>query len=284
MLGKLVPCGGGQPIPLLKPKLVVGRHDSCDIPLHAIIVSARHCELELRDGYWFVRDLGSSNGTRVNGARFTEQWLLPDDNLTVAAFRFTVVYAPPAGRSPPPRVGPTGATAAPASPKAASPRETAKPLSASALASGSGLLGELLPCGGGNPIPLHKPRLIVGRHPENDIVLRVSVVSGRHCELELKDGYWHVRDLGSRHGTRVDGVACESKVLMPGNVLWIANQRFKVAYAPPGGSPPATRSSMFARSLLEAAGLARWEPPEPPAGRRKTDDDPHRERHKIDDI
>jgi len=284
MLGKLVPCGGGPPVPLLKPKLVVGRHDSCDVPLHAIVVPARHCELELRDGYWFVRDLGSSNGTRVNGARCTEQWLLPNDILTVVAFRFAVVYTPPAGRPPPPYVGPAEAVAVSSQPSGALPREMAKALPASVPASGSGLLGELLPCGGGNPIPLRKPRLVVGRHPENDIVLRVPVVSGRHCELELKEGHWYVRDLGSRHGTRVDGVACESKVLMPGNVLWIANQRFKVAYTPPGGPPPATRSPMFARSLLEAAGLARWEPAEPPAGRRKTDDDPHRERHKIDDI
>src|SRR5439155_17701283 len=62
MLGKLAPCGGGPPIPLLKPKLLVGRQRFCDIPLNFPNVSSRHCELELIDGYWFVRDLGSSNG------------------------------------------------------------------------------------------------------------------------------------------------------------------------------------------------------------------------------
>src|SRR5262249_24937469 len=57
MLGQLMPCGGGPTIPLLKPKLVTGRDDVCDVTLRSLLVSARHCELALRDGYWFVRDL-----------------------------------------------------------------------------------------------------------------------------------------------------------------------------------------------------------------------------------
>src|SRR5260370_28015183 len=82
MLGQLVPCGGGPPIPLLRPKLLVGRQDFCDVPIRFNLVSSRHCELEFRDGYWFVRDLGSRNGTRVNSMLCTEQWLLPNDVLT----------------------------------------------------------------------------------------------------------------------------------------------------------------------------------------------------------
>src|SRR5665213_1645115 len=70
MYGELVPQGGGDPVPLLKTKLLVGRRDtSCDIALRFPNVSSRHCELELVGGYWLVRDLGSSNGTKVNGVR-----------------------------------------------------------------------------------------------------------------------------------------------------------------------------------------------------------------------
>ena len=98
MLGQLVPCGGGLPIPLPRPKLLVGRQTGCDIPLPYSTVSSRHCELELIDGYWFVRDLGSSNGTRVNGKPCESQRLLPNDVLTVAQYRYTVVYTPPAAR------------------------------------------------------------------------------------------------------------------------------------------------------------------------------------------
>ena len=57
--GELVPLGGGDNIPLLKKKLVIGRRPDCDITLRFPNVSSYHCELELVDGYWFIRDLGS---------------------------------------------------------------------------------------------------------------------------------------------------------------------------------------------------------------------------------
>ena len=51
MFGELVPPGGGDPVPLLQKKLLVGRRDSCDIALRFPNVSSRHCELELVSGY-----------------------------------------------------------------------------------------------------------------------------------------------------------------------------------------------------------------------------------------
>src|SRR5262249_36574936 len=153
MLGKLAPCGGGPALPLLKPRLVIGRHDGCDLVLRYVVVSARHCELELRGGYWLGRDLKSSNGTRVNGAPCAEQWLLPNDVLSIAALRFNVIYEPPADRPPPPRIG---LETAKATPTLSRMDKSAAPSSSSGR-----LLGELLPCGGGDPIPLRKSKLIV---------------------------------------------------------------------------------------------------------------------------
>ena len=46
------------------------------------------------EGYWFVKDLGSSNGTKVNGSRVTEQRLDPGDTLSIAKHEFEVVYEP----------------------------------------------------------------------------------------------------------------------------------------------------------------------------------------------
>lgn len=53
-----------------KPAVAVGRHPSADIrfdPDFDLDVSARHAQLDLQDGHWYVRDLGSSNGTFING-------------------------------------------------------------------------------------------------------------------------------------------------------------------------------------------------------------------------
>ena len=94
MYGELLPLGGGDPIPLLKPALKIGRRESADIVLRFPNVSGIHCEMTLTDGYWTVTDLRSSNGTKVNGTRVTEQRLQPGDKLTVAKHTFEIAYEP----------------------------------------------------------------------------------------------------------------------------------------------------------------------------------------------
>jgi len=94
MFGQLTPAGGGDPIPLLKKVLVVGRVESCDIVLRFPNVSSKHCNLTLDAGYWFVTDLDSSNGTKVNGVRVLRKRLDPGDELTIAKHQYEVDYSP----------------------------------------------------------------------------------------------------------------------------------------------------------------------------------------------
>ncbi|MGE0761095.1 MAG: FHA domain-containing protein [Pirellulaceae bacterium] len=96
MFGELVPNGGGDPIPLLKTQLTVGRRESCDIVLRFGNVSGQHCELTLDRGWWFVKDLGSQNGTRVNGLKVSKKRLDPGDRLTIARMDYEVRYSPAA--------------------------------------------------------------------------------------------------------------------------------------------------------------------------------------------
>ena len=258
MLGELLPCGGGRPIPLVKPKLLVGRQRECDIPLPFATVSSRHCELEYRDGCWHVRDLGSKNGTYVNGAACTATSLLPDDVLAVATICFKVTYAGIEAR------GARGEGRGNAGSALATEGQVKTGHGASKVAGPSSVpagpsspvpCGYLVPCGGGSPIPLRKERIVIGRSNDCDVVLRHSTVSGRHCQLEWQDeqSCWLVRDLGSRNGIRVDGSRCESKLLRHGSILWIASHRYQVVY----GSLRAetARGPVFAQSLLQAAGL-----------------------------
>jgi pSer/pThr/pTyr-binding forkhead associated (FHA) protein len=94
MYGQLVPIGGGDPIPLLKSYLSIGRRESCDIVLRFGNVSGQHCELMLEHGWWFVKDLNSQNGTRVNGLKVSKKRLDPGDRLTVSRHDYEVRYSP----------------------------------------------------------------------------------------------------------------------------------------------------------------------------------------------
>lgn len=131
------------------------------------------------------------------------------------------------------------------------------------------MLGELIPCGGGDPVPLLKNKLLVGRRSHCDIQLQFPNVSSHHCELEFINGFWRIQDLGSSNGVKINGERHESKWLMPGDVLTIAKHRYEVHYkAPDGQRPPEDQEDLFARGLLEKAGLARTReipPRRPPA-------------------
>lgn len=92
-VGELVPVGGGDPIPLRRGVLTIGRRESCDISLKFPNISGLHCELSYKDsGFWQVRDLGSTNGIKVNGQRVLSRPLRPGDELSIAKRRYTIQY------------------------------------------------------------------------------------------------------------------------------------------------------------------------------------------------
>jgi hypothetical protein len=70
--------------------LLLGRSSTCQLVLADDTVSRRHAELRLRDGTWFIRDLGSSNGTWVNGRRVVEAEVAPGDELWLGDCRFRI--------------------------------------------------------------------------------------------------------------------------------------------------------------------------------------------------
>jgi len=95
VLGVLNPIGGGDPIPLIKAELVIGRRPGTDIRLDFENISGKHCTLRLINGVWMVRDLGSTNGTTVNGSRINaEQSVMPDEELGIAGHMYTIDYEP----------------------------------------------------------------------------------------------------------------------------------------------------------------------------------------------
>jgi adenylate cyclase len=93
--GELVAVGGGDNIPLMRPKLTVGRRGSCDICLRFPNISGMHCELTFREGYWYVRDLNSTNGVKVNGSRVVEKMLRNTDQVAIGKRVYTIRYDMP---------------------------------------------------------------------------------------------------------------------------------------------------------------------------------------------
>ena len=71
--------------------MIVGRHRSCDQVLSDDTISGRHCQItESPDGY-VIEDLGSSNGTYVNGKRIESTVLKSGDRVTLGTAPFTFI-------------------------------------------------------------------------------------------------------------------------------------------------------------------------------------------------
>jgi len=94
MYGYLTPIGGGDPFPLSKKELVVGRHKTCDIVLNFSNVSSKHCKLVLSEGYWYVLDLQSTNGVKINGNKVTDYRVDPGATLAISTHVFKLQYDP----------------------------------------------------------------------------------------------------------------------------------------------------------------------------------------------
>ena len=72
--------------------VVIGRHRDCTLAIESPLVSREHARLQADGGQWFIEDLGSINGTFVNGRRIRERVALKvDDKVGIATFlyRFT---------------------------------------------------------------------------------------------------------------------------------------------------------------------------------------------------
>jgi predicted component of type VI protein secretion system len=90
MPAQLLSLSDGPSLLLDKPILLVGRHEECDIQLNSRKISRKHCVIAQVEEALVIRDLGSTNGVRVNGVRVEDGTLRTGDELMIGNFRYKV--------------------------------------------------------------------------------------------------------------------------------------------------------------------------------------------------
>jgi predicted component of type VI protein secretion system len=88
MPARLVALDEGPDIVLDRAMVVVGRHPQCDTRLDSLRISRHHCCMTQDQSEVVVRDLGSTNGIRINGQRVEMGRLRPGDELSIAHIRY----------------------------------------------------------------------------------------------------------------------------------------------------------------------------------------------------
>ena len=191
----------GQPLretPLDRPAFTIGRKPDNDIVLSPNYISGHHGRLERRGTLWHYVDLGSANGTFVNGQRVPSAVLRDGDILRIGD---------PQGNSASLTFHAVGAVGAPA-PVPGTIRMRAT------------VLGM-------------KPALVIGRNPQADIPLPAPVVSWQHARLNRTTRGHVLTDLHSTNGTFVNGQRLvRPHLLQRGDVVQIGP--FKLVYEATG--------------------------------------------------
>ena len=77
--------GTARAVPLLKEALTIGRLPDCDVTLKDKGASRRHAQIRTVDGVSTLTDLGSTNGTRLNGQTVQSRQLEDGDRITIGA-------------------------------------------------------------------------------------------------------------------------------------------------------------------------------------------------------
>jgi putative ABC transport system ATP-binding protein len=198
--------------------VAIGRSPESHLVLDDRSVSWRHARLREQHGQWYVEDLGSTNGTRVNNEPVVggPRALRDGDVLRLGEIELVFQVA----RGAP--FGPTPVVAA------------AEPSAALVLADGQALA-------------LAGDRLEIGRAPSSDIVLDDITISRTHARLERLPQGWLLIDLGSSNGTWVNGQRLTAPALLRDGDA-IAFGRLVVTFRAGGAaSPPAGQTLLVRR-------------------------------------
>jgi pSer/pThr/pTyr-binding forkhead associated (FHA) protein len=194
----------------------IGRDPAQTIALQDGGVSSLHAQITVHDGVLFLRDLGSRNGTYVNGALVTVPHLLKDgDRIHVG--NVDLVF----------RTEATGA-ALPVQPAMQSAMQPATPSGAPSArpASGTAYLEGRNGVVAGSKSMLTTSPATLGRDTASTLRIDDLTISRRHAVLSNSNGEWRVSDLASSTGTMHNGVRLTPGYEAPlkdGDVLQLGN-------------------------------------------------------------
>src|SRR5450759_1708567 len=175
-------------VPLIREEITIGRVDGNTIRLTEQNVSRKHARLTLRSGALRIEDLGSYNGTSLNGSALSGVATLKDgDVILIGDYRLGIQEEKTAHAEPPAaRSADMPAVAAPPVQDSLDAQPTI-PISTMAVqAALSDLPARLVVASrvlSGTEFVLDRPSLVLGRTSENDIVLNHKSISRHHAKI-----------------------------------------------------------------------------------------------------
>jgi pSer/pThr/pTyr-binding forkhead associated (FHA) protein len=206
----------------VQPTTVIGRDSSCDVCLDSDLLSRRHVELRIAGYHLEVEDLGSVNGTFLNGRPVTSALAYPHDELTIEPYRIALI-GPPSNSGDTDRTQVKSPDRHAGSPAGGDETEFLDDRKESAR----------LICRWGEAeqtFQLNQEPVTLGRSLDNDVVINDRSVSNLHARIFREPRGWLVQDLDSRNGLIVNGELVDQAQLSHGDEIELgrATARFEL--------------------------------------------------------
>src|SRR5690242_4057825 len=236
-------------VPFLGDEITIGRNDQNLVRLEEKNVSRRHGRLLREEGQYYIEDLNSFTGIRVNGEKVAGRQAVHAGDL-IQISEYDLILMPGAEEMPAPEaLPPPDAPPAP-EPQAAGEEQAKADAQARRMAETATIrLSDLKADGAehaerripdeqrprlvgisgkyrGEELVLDRSPIRLGRSDENDLQIEHPSISRRHLRLHLESGIWKVMDAESRNGVRVNGESYAQIGLRHGDLLEIGHLRF----------------------------------------------------------
>ena len=180
-------------VPLAEKPLSLGRSKEADHTLPTKLASRIHAQIISREGTYWLEDLGSSNGTGLNGKILSQMTQLKTgDVIRIGDVQIQFEGDAPKPKGPPDHL-----------------------IARIAFQPGQGMPAQEV---------LIRSRITVGRKPNNDLQINVKAISSQHLEIVNRNGLYALKDLASSNGTVVNGVLVKEATLRNGDQIRLGEQ------------------------------------------------------------
>jgi len=196
---------GGKKFKFYEDNVLVGRSDDADLNLTDDLVSYEHCRFTVKADGLYLTDLGSSNGTYINGTRHDSGFISISDRISF-------------GENGPEAI----VNFAESSCKSSSSKKD-QPAK-------SGSRGLQIIVDNGQSYDFGTGRISIGRDDSCDITLDRSMVSRNHAELNFSKGRIKFADLGSTNGSFLNGNQVQSADINEGDTLVVGEDGPKLTF------------------------------------------------------
>jgi pSer/pThr/pTyr-binding forkhead associated (FHA) protein len=222
-------------VPLIREEITIGRTDGNTIRLTEQNVSRKHARLTLRNGVLRIEDLGSYNGTSLNGSALSGVASLKDgDVILIGDYRLGIQedrasQAAPVSTSEPAPAVPAvedvidGQPTIPLSTMLAQ-AGMATPTAFSAPPARLVVASRFM---SGTEFVLDRTSHVVGRTGENDIIINHKSISRHHAKIVREGNRYVILDLESANGVRVGDVESDRIELQSGDTIELGEVRLR---------------------------------------------------------